>query len=92
MGCLHQKGKTGKAWFLFHQGNARYLLEKKQYLEAINNIKAKWKWDICLVLIGIWSAGTRESIITKDRTTTINPGQESQDIRNLNNVKTESKM
>lgn len=45
-----------------------------------------------MVLIGIWSAGTKENIITRDRTTTINPGQESQDIRNLNKVETESEM
>lgn len=67
-------------------------LRKNSSRRQVKTIKAKWKWDICLVLIGIWSAGTKESITTRDRTTTINPEQESQDIRHLNKVETESEM
>lgn len=45
-----------------------------------------------MVLIGSWSARAEESIVTRARTTTINPGQESQDIRHFNKVETESEM
>lgn len=81
-----------KHGFSFTKAMQDTCLRKNSSLRHVNNIKAKWKWDICLVLISIWSAGTKESIITRNRTTTIDPGQESQDTRNLNKVGTENEM
>lgn len=50
MTYLHQKGKMGKAWLLFHRGNARYLLEKNSSLGEViskvsgNRISAQFWW------------------------------------------------